>query len=56
MSIMDKTMEGLVGNLPEAEAKKIEKVGILTRKAISLAQQGKSDEAKKVMDEIKNIK
>ncbi len=51
----DMTMQGVIKNAPEKDIPVIEKLKVLTEKAIGLHKQGKTEEANKVTEEIKNL-
>ena len=47
--IFEQTIESAMKGAPESDKKEIEKIRILAKKAISLAKQGKSDEAQNLI-------
>lgn len=54
MRLLDSTFSEMMVNLPEDEAKKVEKLKVLTNKAIQLAKQGKADEAQNIIKEFQS--
>jgi len=55
MKKQDLVMELLLKNAPKEDISKIEKLNLLTKKAINLHKEGRTEEAKNVTDEIKNL-
>ena len=47
--IFEQTIDSAMKGAPESDKKEIEKIRILAKKAISLAKQGKSDEAQNLI-------
>lgn len=56
MKKFDLVFQGLLKNAPEEDIEIIEKINILSKKAISLAKQGKTEESNKVIQELKNLR
>ncbi|HET8839200.1 MAG TPA: hypothetical protein VFM82_09450 [Flavobacteriaceae bacterium] len=54
MNLLDGTFNEMMVKLPNDEAKKVERLKVLTQKAILLAKQGKADEAQKIIKEFQN--
>lgn len=51
----DMTMAGVLKKAPEKDIPVVEKLQALTSKAIELHKQGKTQEANKITEEIKNL-
>lgn len=56
MKKFDLVFDGVLKNAPAEDIDKLEKVRILSNKAIALAKDGKTEEANKVIEELKNIR
>ncbi|WP_440881401.1 hypothetical protein [Tenacibaculum sp. C7A-26P2] len=54
VQILDTTFSELLKNLPQDEANEIDKLKALTQKAISLAKQGKAEEAQEIIRNYQN--
>ena len=52
----DLVMQGVIKNAPAKDVPTLEKLRILTNKCIQLHKDGNTEEANKVMEEIKNLK
>lgn len=51
----DLVMQGVIKNAPTEQVPKLEKLRMLTNKVIQLHKDGKTEEANKVTEEIKNL-
>lgn len=49
MNLLDGTFREMMIQLPENEAKEVERLKMLTNKSIQLAKQGKADEAREII-------
>lgn len=53
---VEKVFEAVIKNCPEGDISTIERLRILSNKAMNLAKEGKIQEANNVIEELKNIR
>ena len=54
LKIFESTFDGVLKNAPDKDRDVLEKMNALTKKAIILAKDGKTNEANEILNQIKN--